>query len=94
MTREVDWLLEGAIPAGSLAVLMDADDGDPQAVLDAGADVVIHLGAADPATLSGEPFLFSILWRDGLVTGRRPPDPCWIRWTDGGFVFVEDGEAA
>jgi hypothetical protein len=84
------WLIEGLVPAGALVTITDADDGDPQAMIDAGFDAVLHLGAADPATLSGEPFLFTVLWREALVPGRQPPSPFWVRWTGSGLVRVEE----
>jgi hypothetical protein len=86
----MNWLLEGMVPAGAIVAIMDADDGDPQALLDNGFDAVLHIGGSDPDTLSGAPFLFSVFWREGLVPGRRPPQPFWMRWTGAGFVRVEE----
>jgi hypothetical protein len=90
----IEWLLEGAIPSGAIVCILDEGDGDPQGVLDAGADVVIYLHSADPATLSGVPFLLSVIWRARLVPGHSPPAPFWVRWTDAGLVRVGEQHAA
>ena len=92
-----DWLVEGLLPAGALATISDADDGDPYELLAQGVDVVIHLGSRDPQMLAGDPFLLSVFWRDGLVDGCQPPPPFWVRFdaAAGGFVrVVEEPEAA
>jgi hypothetical protein len=89
----MDWLLENLVPAGALVTIMDSGDGDPQAALDAGFDAVLYLHSADPETLNGRPFLFEVRWREGLVPGRRPPPPFWLRWSGSGFERVAEWAA-
>jgi hypothetical protein len=43
---------------------------------------------------AGAPMLFEVVWRPGLVPGRRPPAPFRVRATPAGFVRVEEPEAA
>jgi hypothetical protein len=85
------WLIEGLVPAGAIVGIADAEDGTPQEILDQGFDVVLHLSEHE---LTTGPVLMTVLWRDGLVPGRRPPAPFWVRFTGHGFVRVDESEAA
>jgi hypothetical protein len=79
------WLVDGLIPAGALVTIVDCDDGTPQDALARGFDVVIHLGRS---RLDDEPTLVTVFWRDGLVPGREPPAPFWIRFDRERQTFV------
>ncbi len=86
------WLVDGLIPTGTIAALADLDDPSPKTLLAAGFDVVVRVH--DRGKTSDGPILLSCHWRRGLVPGREPPEPFWIRQEAGGFVNVETGEAA
>jgi hypothetical protein len=86
-----DWLLEGAIPSGTVAALADLDDPGTKTLLAAGFEVVLRLH--DRGAMEDGPVRVSIHWRQGLVPGRQPPAPFWIRFDGSGFIRA-DGEAA
>jgi hypothetical protein len=84
--------MEGVLPAGAIVVFADPNDGTPEQVLArTGADVVFHLGRVE---LTEEPVLLTVLWREGLVPGREPPAPFWIRFEPERYGFVRADEAA
>jgi hypothetical protein len=85
------WLIEGLIPAGAIVGICDAEDGTPDEILAQGYDVVMHLSEHN---LVAHPVLMTVLWRDGLVPGHKPPAPFWVRFTGSGFVRVDESEAA
>jgi hypothetical protein len=89
----MNWLIQDMVPTGAIVTIMDEGDGPAQAALNAGFDAVLYLHSADPETLNGKPFLFEVLWRDGLVPGRRSPAAFWVRWTGSGFERVEEWAA-
>lgn len=86
-----DWIVEGLIPAGSLAAVADEDDGTAAQVLAQGYDVVIFLHTRGQ---TDGPVLIETLWREGLVPGRRPPEPFWAEPSALGFVRCDTDEAA
>lgn len=88
---EGDWIVEGLIPAGTLAAIADDDDGTAAQVLAQGYDVVIYLRTRGQPD---RPVLIETSWREGLVPGRRPPEPFWAHRTPTGFVRCDTGEAA
>lgn len=86
------WLIEGLIPrAGAIVAVADLGDPEPAELIRLGADVVFYLygrGAMDDA-----PVLLRVVWRPGLVPGRKPPPPFRVRLTPTGFVRVEEAAA-
>jgi hypothetical protein len=82
------WLMEGLIPAGTVATIADKSDGTPEEVLARGFDVVIHFDADEGAPIT-KPALVTVLWRDGLVDDAEPPAPFWVRFTGAGFERLD-----
>lgn len=88
---EGDWLIEGLIPAGTLAAIADEDDGTAAQVLAQGYDVVIYMHTRGH---TDRPVLIETLWRQRLVPGNHPPEPFWAQQGASGFVRCDTGEAA
>ncbi len=86
------WLLEGAVPKGTLAAFADQDDGSPEALLAQGYDVVLYMHGR--GAMEDRPVRFEVLWRDGLRPGESPPAPFWVRFSSPreGFVRCDPPE--
>lgn len=83
----VEWLFEGLVPRGAIVAIADVEDGTPEQVLARGHDVVLHLSKRE---LTHEPVLMTVVWRDGLAPGHRPPDPFWLRFDGTRFVRCDE----
>ena len=88
---EGDWIIDGLIPAGTLAAIADEDDGTAAQVLAQGYDVVVYMHTVGHADRT---VLIETLWREGLVPSHQPPEPFWAQQTATGFVRCDTGEAA
>lgn len=88
------WVIERVLPTGAIAALCDLDDPPSATLLENGFDVVLHL--AGRGAMTDRPVLFTACWREGLVPGRVPPAPFWVRFDRASlnFVRVDEPEAA
>jgi hypothetical protein len=85
------WAVEGLLPGGAVAAVADLDDPSPGTLLENGFDVVLRF--AGRGAMDAGPVLVSVHWREGLVPGREPPPPFWVRFDPSRFGFVRvDGE--
>lgn len=88
----VEWLVEGVVPASATVAVTDLDDPEPAELIRRGYDVVVRLYGRG-AMLDG-PVLQRVVWRPGLVPGRRPPAPFYVVRTPAGFERVDVREGA
>lgn len=72
-----EWLVEGLIPRGAIVAIADLDDPPPEALIERGNDVVLHLAARGRA-VAGSEVLLTTYFHERL--GLTPPEPFLVRF--------------